>query len=62
MNCTGERCIMQYDKVDPKTCKCLSYCPYATPPIDWESILMLIARIWSREIDEEKGNFGVNEL
>lgn len=32
MNCTGKRCIMQYDKVDPATCKCVSYCPQATPP------------------------------
>ena len=33
MNCTGKRCIMQFDKVDPATCKCVSYCPEATPPI-----------------------------
>ena len=32
MNCTGKRCIMQYDKVDPATCQCVSYCPQATPP------------------------------
>ena len=32
MNCTGKRCIIQYDKVDPATCKCVSYCPQATPP------------------------------
>lgn len=32
MNCTGERCLMQFGKVDPKTCKCVSYCPQATPP------------------------------
>ena len=32
MNCTGERCIMQFNKVDPRTCKCVSYCPQATPP------------------------------
>ena len=32
-NCTGIRCIMQYDKVDPATCKCVSYCPQATPPL-----------------------------
>lgn len=32
MNCTGKRCIMQYDKVDPATCPCVSYCPQATPP------------------------------
>ena len=32
MNCTGKRCIMQYDKVDPVTCQCVSYCPQATPP------------------------------
>ena len=32
MNCTGKRCIMQFDKVDPSTCKCVSYCPQATPP------------------------------
>ena len=32
MNCTGKRCIMQFDKVDPATCKCVSYCPQATPP------------------------------
>ena len=32
MNCTGERCFMQFGKVDPKTCKCVSYCPQATPP------------------------------
>ena len=32
MNCTGKRCIMQYDKVDPATCRCVSYCPQATPP------------------------------
>ena len=23
---------MQYDKVDPATCQCVSYCPQATPP------------------------------
>lgn len=23
---------MQFDKVDPATCKCVSYCPQATPP------------------------------
>lgn len=33
MNCTGKRCIMQFDKVDPSTCKCVSYCPQATPPM-----------------------------
>ena len=32
MNCTGKRCVMQFDKVDPATCKCVSYCPQATPP------------------------------
>lgn len=32
MNCTGKRCIMQYDKVDPPTCECVKYCPEATPP------------------------------
>lgn len=32
MNCTGKNCIMQYDKVNPATCPCVSYCPYATPP------------------------------
>ena len=32
MNCTGKRCLMQYDKVDPATCPCVSYCPQATPP------------------------------
>lgn len=32
MNCTGKRCIMQYDKVDPVTCPAVSYCPQATPP------------------------------
>ena len=32
MNCTGKNCIMQYNKVDPATCKCISYCPQATPP------------------------------
>lgn len=32
MNCTGKRCIMQHDKVDPATCKCVSFCPQATPP------------------------------
>lgn len=32
MNCTGERCNMQFGKVDPSTCKCVSYCPQATPP------------------------------
>ena len=32
MNCTGKRCIMQFDKVDPATCRCVSYCPQATPP------------------------------
>ena len=32
MNCTGKRCIMQFDKVDPATCKCVLYCPQATPP------------------------------
>lgn len=33
MNCTGKRCIMQFDKVDPATCQAVSYCPQATPPI-----------------------------
>ena len=32
MNRTGKRCIMQFDKVNPATCKCVSYCPQATPP------------------------------
>lgn len=32
-NCTGERCIVQYDKVDPATCKAVDYCPQATPPL-----------------------------
>lgn len=32
-NCTGINCIMQFDKVDPATCKCVSYCPQATPPL-----------------------------
>ena len=32
MNCTGERCIMQHDKINPATCKCVSYCPQATLP------------------------------
>lgn len=32
MNCTGKRCLMQYGKVDPETCQCVSYCPQATPP------------------------------
>ena len=31
-NCTGERCLMQYDKFDPATCKAVDYCPQATPP------------------------------
>lgn len=31
-NCTGIFCPMQYDKVDPATCPCVSYCPQATPP------------------------------
>lgn len=33
MNCTGKKCIIQYDKVDPATCQCVSYCPQATPPM-----------------------------
>ena len=32
-NCTGVRCPMQYDKVDPATCPCVEYCPNATPPL-----------------------------
>lgn len=32
MNCTGKRCIMQHDKVDPATCTAVTYCPEATPP------------------------------
>ena len=32
MNCTGKRCLMQYNKVDPATCTAVSYCPQATPP------------------------------
>ena len=32
MNCTGKNCIMQYNKVDPATCKCVNYCPQAIPP------------------------------
>ena len=31
-NCTGIFCPMQYDKVDPAMCPCVSYCPQATPP------------------------------
>ena len=30
MNCTGKRCVMQHDKVDPATCLAVSYCPEAT--------------------------------
>lgn len=33
INCTGKRCIVQHDKVDPATCPAVSYCPEATPPI-----------------------------
>ena len=32
MNCTGKRCLAQYNKVDPATCTAVSYCPQATPP------------------------------
>lgn len=32
MNCTGKRCLMQYNKVDPATCTAVPYCPQATPP------------------------------
>ena len=32
MNCTGKRCIAQYNKVDPATCTAVPYCPQATPP------------------------------
>jgi len=32
MNCTGKRCLAQYNKVDPATCPAVSYCPQATPP------------------------------
>lgn len=32
MNCTGKRCLVQYNKVDPATCTAVSYCPQATPP------------------------------
>ena len=32
MNCTGKRCPMQYDKVDPAACTAVPYCPQATPP------------------------------
>ena len=32
MNCTGKRCLAQYNKVDPATCPAVPYCPQATPP------------------------------
>ena len=32
INCTGKRCLAQYNKVDPATCPAVSYCPQATPP------------------------------
>ena len=32
MNFTGKNCIIQYDKVYPAACKCVPYCPNATPP------------------------------
>ena len=32
MNCTGKRCLAQYNKVDPATCTAVPYCPQATPP------------------------------
>lgn len=32
MNCTGKRCLVQYNKVDPATCTAVPYCPQATPP------------------------------
>ena len=32
INCTGMRCPMQHDKIDPSTCIAFSYCEYATPP------------------------------
>ena len=31
-NCTGVRCLMQHDKVDPAICTAADYCPEATPP------------------------------
>ena len=49
---------MQYDKVDPETCRSVSFCPQATPPISGKFIVMLIALIWLKEIEEEKGNLG----
>ena len=32
MNCTGKRCLVQHNKVDPATCTAVPYCPQATPP------------------------------
>ena len=32
MNCTGKRCLAQYNRVDPATCTAVPYCPQATPP------------------------------
>lgn len=32
MNCTGKRCLVQYNKIDPATCTAVPYCPQATPP------------------------------
>lgn len=31
-NCTGEKCIMNWNAVEPATCKAVGYCPQATPP------------------------------
>lgn len=31
--CTGINCPMQAGKVDPKTCRAVATCEYATPPI-----------------------------
>lgn len=50
MNCTGKRCIMQFDKVDPATCQCVSYCPQATPPKTKADLIRTMS-------DEELNNF-----
>lgn len=55
MNCTGEHCIMQFDKVNPATCKCVSYCPQATPPKTNADLIRTMS-------DEEMADFlGDNE-
>lgn len=46
---------MQYDKVDPKTCRSVSFCPQATPPIavtqeDLDAVRKMIQKLSERKL------------